>query len=219
MGLGVSSDGAVGNSTKEVVLKPVKIMDDVLVSPVMPIILAIKKDGTLWGWGSNRYGALGKAGKTVLKPVKLMDDVKMASAGRHATVVVKRQYPLAGWQIGRGTVKWEIKAGFRQAMANVNSQRQAEDVIFAIKEDGTLWGWGFNEKAQIGNGTRTGDNSLSAGGKLDDSGQMLDDVSYIGLHQNDYHGDTMAVSGCGAVRNRAIFIPLMGLSKAARLNR
>lgn len=199
-GWGVNSDGAVGNGTKEVVLKPVKIMDDVLsVSSYAHHTVAVKKDGTLWGWGSNRYGALGKAGEeTVLKPVKLMDDVKMASAGRHATVVVKKDNTLwlAG-EVGLGDGKMgDKKAGFRQAMANVQFAAAGEDVIFAIKEDGTLWGWGFNEKAQIGNGTRTGDNSLSAGGKLVLTAvKVLDDVSYVASTRTT----TMAIRGDGSL--------------------
>lgn len=220
-GWGVNSQGTVGNGTKEVVLKPVKVLDDVVsVSSYSHHTVAVKKDGTLWGWGSNRYGALGKTSEeTVLKPVKLMDDVRMASAGRYCTVVVKNDNTLwiAG-QNGLGDGKLgDPKAGFRKAMDKVQFAAAGEDVIFAIKEDGSLWGWGFNEFGQIGNGTRTGDNNLTGGGKLVLTAvKVLDGVSYVASTRST----TMAIRGDGSLwmwggPNQTKFYTINGIVQSA----
>jgi len=199
-GWGVNGNGTVGNGTKTEVLTPVKILEDVAsVSSYYNHTVAVKKDGTLWGWGSNRYGALGTTSEeTVLTPVQLTDSVKMASAGRNATAVVKNDNTL--WIAGSNSLgdgkMGDPKAGFRKAMDNVVFAAAGEDVIFAIKEDGSLWGWGFNGYGQIGNGTRTGDNNLSGGGKLVLTAiKVLDDVSYVVSSRST----TMAIRGDGSL--------------------
>lgn len=78
-------------------------------------VLAIKNNGTLWGWGSNEYGRLG--------------------IGVSGT---KISFPM---QIGNDN-KWvQIAAGPRHS--------------FAIKSDGSLWGWGINATGALGDGTTT----------------------------------------------------------------
>ena len=61
----MNGHGQLGNGTTKMQKLPVKIMSDVVsVTQGNPYYtLAIKKDGTLCAWGSNRYGQLGNGGK------------------------------------------------------------------------------------------------------------------------------------------------------------
>jgi alpha-tubulin suppressor-like RCC1 family protein len=46
--------------------------------------VAVKADGSLWAWGTNRFGQLGDGtAESRLSPVKIMDGVIAASAGNN----------------------------------------------------------------------------------------------------------------------------------------
>lgn len=105
---GELGDGNVGNVTylgRRLQNVPNKIMDDVAsVSCGSYHTLAVKKDGSLWGWGKNRYGELGNGGvgdekhsypdgsqvwfhQTV--PVKIMDGVAAVNCAENKSFILK----------------------------------------------------------------------------------------------------------------------------------
>ncbi len=129
-------------------------------------VLAIKSDGTLWSWGSNTFGQLG-LGDTInrLSPVQVGIDndweevscgvcnISMArksdgslwvwgenefGAMGDGTVGVNRLIP---GRVGTDTDWWKFTSG--------------GDQVLAIKNDGTLWGWGYNSFLTLGDGTAT----------------------------------------------------------------
>ena len=88
--------------------------------------IALKKDGTIWGWGGNWVGQLGD-GSTDLLPI--MDGYEKASK----RMVSKPQ------QIGHDLNWTAIAVGGEH--------------VLALKKDGSLWGWGRNDFGQLGDGT------------------------------------------------------------------
>lgn len=101
-------DGNVGNVTylsRRLQNVPNKIMDDVaFVSCGTYHTLAVKKDGSLWGWGSNRYGELGNGGAGDEKhsysdgsniwfhqtvPTKIMDGVAAVDCCENTSFILK----------------------------------------------------------------------------------------------------------------------------------
>ena len=136
-----------------------------------PVIVAnsnysyvLKKDGTLWAWGSN-YGKL---------PIKIFDDVISVAAGTYHHMVVKNDGTLWTWgensygELGDGTTI--NRASPQKVLENVISIAAGYKCSFAILSDNTLWACGGNEKGSLGNGST---NNSSAWLKV------LDDVSSV----------------------------------------
>ena len=126
--------------------------------------LAIKTDGTLWGWGDNRYGELGINTVSTLyysNPIQVgaLTNWKQASVGGVSTLTgyfsaaVKTDGTLWSWgsniigQLGNGQISATtyysspIQVG---ALTNWKQVSIGSYTGYAIKTDGTLWVWGYN---------------------------------------------------------------------------
>lgn len=125
-------------------------------------MMAIKTDGSLWGWGDNFYGQLGDGTTTSrYSPVKIMDDVLSVSvgAGGMHTVIVKTDGSLWSWgynscgQLGDGTTTNRYSPV--KIMDNVIFASVGEAHTMAMKADGSLWAWGDNSYGQLELGDQT----------------------------------------------------------------
>jgi len=149
--------------------------------------LVLKEDGTVWAWGDNNYGALGDGDIDVNKPTPVQvvwdDDQNPAtdpipfvnviaiSAGNRHSAAVLTDYTVWTWgsnvyyQLGDGGVVSERDLPGK--VKNYTGTGELQDVIavaagryhtVALKKDGTVWAWGYNNTGQLGDG-RLGTNS------------------------------------------------------------
>lgn len=121
--------------------------------------MAIRPDGTLWGWGHNQYGSLGLNTTGVIhkSPTQVGTSLwKRVSIGyTQGTIAIQTNGTLWAWgyningQLGLsdtvnrsspvqvGTALWKnVYCGYNGALA--------------IQSNGTLWAWGYNAFGQLG---------------------------------------------------------------------
>jgi alpha-tubulin suppressor-like RCC1 family protein len=126
--------------------------------------IAIKGDGSLWGWGENGYYQLG-LGVTTDKNVptrigNATDWVAVAASTTHS-MALKSDGSLWAWgyngsgELGDGTtvdkmVPTRIGTANTWAKIAINQGKS-----MAIKTDGTLWAWGSNGAGDLGFGDTT----------------------------------------------------------------
>ena len=119
--------------------------------------MAIKTDGTLWGWGANGSGQLGT--NDALRrstPVTTFiggNDWKQISVTDGFSTAIKTDSTL--WTWGGNSLMVGDLLGSRQfprKIAGTNWKQVSVEFssVAAIKEDGTLWVWGRNELGQLG---------------------------------------------------------------------
>lgn len=156
---GSNQYGQIGNGKsygdQSYELSPCKVMEDVDTVVVSNINTgAIKTDGTLWIWGQTDW----KSSYTN-RPTKIMSDVKKVSLGYNHYMILKNDGSL--WmlgsnqfgQIGSGeSGKGHSKSEPFKIMDNVIDITAGSFKSFAIKEDGSLWGWGGGTSYGIGLG-------------------------------------------------------------------
>ncbi|MBY0463675.1 MAG: Ig-like domain-containing protein [Burkholderiales bacterium] len=123
--------------------------------------VAIKTDGSLYGWGWNRDGQLGdgtlvsKSSPTVAGTSKLYATV---GAGEFHSVALRSDGTLWAWgfnrngQLGTGNNASQAAPTAVGKDTDWTSVAVGANHTMAIKKDGTLWAWGQNFFGQLGMG-------------------------------------------------------------------
>ena len=138
---------------------------------------AVKRDGTLWVWGSNQYGAAGNgsSGGSLTIPVQVPVPAQITTPprlGKHAVAVGTGAYAAVDTQgqvwtwgvnwngrLGDGTQTSRFTPAPVRKSANPNdyltgivSIAAAGGTMAALDADGTVWTWGAGENGALGNG-------------------------------------------------------------------
>ncbi len=133
--------------------------------------MAVKADGTVWGWGYN-IGALGDGSPTIrTSPVQVKDaagvpftSAVQVSAGQNYTLAVKSDGSVWSWGynayqvLGDGTTTARLNpvpvlAPGGGAFNGVAKAAAGQYHSMALKTDGTVWAWGRNVYGQLGDGS------------------------------------------------------------------
>ena len=142
--------------------------------------LALKSDGTVWSWGRNGYSQLGIGMFVGTKstPVQVLgedgigylNDVKAIAAGSDHSLAFKGDGTVWAWgrndhgQLGDGTTT--NRSAPVQVLGEDGTDHMAGVTVIAagghslaLKSDGTVWAWGWNDYGQLGDGTTTNRNT------------------------------------------------------------
>jgi alpha-tubulin suppressor-like RCC1 family protein len=185
-----SNQGDIGNNTEINSSSPVQIGSDtnwLLVASGGAFKLAIRTDGTLWGWGRGQsaYGALGLNSThniTRSSPVQIgsLTNWSDVSAGGQVSGAIKTDGTL--WTWGRatgGALGLNRTYPAQQHYISVSSPTQIgadtnwykitvqADNMWAVKTDGTLWAWGSNGGGHGSNSTTARSSPTQVGALTD----------------------------------------------------
>ena len=133
--------------------------------------LAIRSDGSLWGWGDNSAGNLATGTLTsTSSPLQAgsRTDWKMVCAGYDFALAIANDGTLWGW--GNQTVIYTSATAFASTPVQIGSNSNWKSIsagggavgfALALSYDNTLWGWGSNYSGQLGAGAALGLSSLT----------------------------------------------------------
>ncbi|MCL2049378.1 MAG: hypothetical protein FWG87_11710 [Defluviitaleaceae bacterium] len=123
--------------------------------------VALKADGTVWAWGGNGLAGDGTIG-TRYTPVQVygLSNVTAISAGYDHTVALKNDGTVWAWGrdyygqlgVGGGTYQRYTPAQVTD-LNGVTAIAAGINHTVALKDDGTVWAWGYNTWGQLGDGT------------------------------------------------------------------
>jgi alpha-tubulin suppressor-like RCC1 family protein len=173
-GWGFNFSGQLGDGTRTGRLSPTQIGTNMnwrgvsagsefaYLSLIGAHTIAVRGDGTLWGWGNNASGRLGD-GSIVnrFSPVQIGTNGiwQTVSAGEAHTMALRTDGTLWGWgnndrgRLGDGTAM--NHANPMKVVTNANWQSVSAGAIhtMGLRSDGTLWAWGFNRYGNLGEGS------------------------------------------------------------------
>jgi len=168
---GNGSSGQLGNGATAQSLVPVALTGLTNVAQVSAgwkHAVAVRFDGTVWTWGQNTNGQLGNGtttDSTVPVQVSGLTNVIAVSGGDCHTAALKADGTVWAWGCNnnsKGVGNFEVGDGTsieRHAPVQVSGLRNVVAIAardyhnVALRSDGTVWAWGFNENGQLGDGT------------------------------------------------------------------
>ena len=122
---------------------------------------AIKTNGTLWSWGSDNFGKLGKGSSgnpNIISQVGTATWISISGGDIH-TVGIQTNGTLWVWGSGAdgklGLSSFTNYSVPTQVGSETNWSKVSAgtDHTIAIKTNGTLWAWGKNDVGQLGTGS------------------------------------------------------------------
>lgn len=134
-------------------LPPVRVGGDngwAIVAGGSEHVLALRADGTLWGWGRNLMGQVGNNTRgDIYDPVRIGDAkwVSIAAGDQHS-IGVRSDGTLWGWGLNRTGELGDRTRTSRNLPSRIGEDDDWEVVAArgacsaALRSDGTLWAWG-----------------------------------------------------------------------------
>ncbi len=128
--------------------------------------LALKSDGTVWGWGSEFYGELGTGKSVITTPVQIapatLTDIVAISAGNVDSYALTSDGHVYAWganlfgELGDGTAADSDAHPDPVLVSGLSTVTQVSagpgETVLVRLTDGTVRSWGMNERGNLGNG-------------------------------------------------------------------
>jgi alpha-tubulin suppressor-like RCC1 family protein len=200
---GHNADGQLGDGTtnNRATPAPVPGLSDVMaIAGGQNYCVALKRDQTVWAWGRNGSGQLGDGthrNKRLLPvQVRIADGTPLGgvmgiTAGYKHTVALKSDGSVWAWGggIGEGSGRasdrltpMSVKLADGSPLSGVIAIAAGQNYTLALKADGTVWGWGDNQRGELGSGVKSLREIFPVQAKLSD-GSPLSGITAIAAGQ------------------------------------
>ena len=125
--------------------------------------MALRPDGTLWTWGSNNKGQLGDNSVTYRSsPIQVGSSTTWSQVGGGQTYSMALKADGTMWTWGNNTQSLlgdnttlerssPVQIGALTTWSSIAAGGSGS--MMALKDNGTLWSWGINNRGQVGDGT------------------------------------------------------------------
>jgi alpha-tubulin suppressor-like RCC1 family protein len=160
----------LGNGTREHSPWPVGVLQSSngTISPMQDVVsiasvgyhtLALKKDGTVWGWGGNEFNELGKKGEQFQRyaiQVQGIPTIKQIAVGWHHSIALDKEGHIWVWgsdpafQFKETTAKFYAKPTRLEGLPICTKIACGSWHSLAIDENKNVWGWGKNHFGMLG---------------------------------------------------------------------
>jgi len=173
---GDNQSGQLGNGGTETKYKPTQVLSQgggdfnnvIDISCGRSHSLAVKSDGSVWAWGKNTLGNLGD-NTTDLRTyptqvlgvggVGSLHNIAYVEAGNNHSIALSYSGTVYTWgnnefgQLGNGTTgSYQTTPILIQNFSYIKAISAGKDHSVALKTDGNIWTWGFNENGELGHG-------------------------------------------------------------------
>ena len=134
--------------------------------------VALRYDGTVWAWGYNANGELGNGGTAnIYSPIQVLggatgkqylEDIIQIAAGSNYTLALRKDGTVWAWgyngngELGNGTTttsRVPVQVQGETAgteLRNIVAITAGYYSSFALRRDGTVYAWGYNNYGQLG---------------------------------------------------------------------
>jgi len=159
--------------------------------------IALKTNGTLWSWGLNHKGQAGQNHvNKISSPTQIPGTTwALISSTDRGALATKTDGTLWGWghnymgYLGLGDILDRSSPvqvpGTTWPTATISKLRGFNTSAAVIKQDGTMWTWGENEKGQLGHNSNVNYSSPVQMGALSDWGQIMSGMRNVWAIQED----------------------------------
>lgn len=166
-GYGVAGQLLTTNETEPTPIQLGSAIDWNIIKNGAANTFAIKNDGTLWGCGHNQYGCLGVNSSSsyiyTFQQITTANNWVKVAPSRFFTIALKADGTIWAWgqndqyQLGNtpATAQQLFPIQVGTATDWVDIATGTNRTAFAIKANGTIWGWGSNPSSIIVSGSST----------------------------------------------------------------
>jgi len=169
------------------------LSDVIAISSGYTHTLALRRNGTVFGFGSESYNMIGTPiGSNAVRQIGGLEGIIAVAAGEQHSLALKSDGTVLAWgnnnygQLGDNTTTAHTDPAAVTGLSNVVAIAAGSWHSVALKADGTVWTWGYNWNGQLGDTTYT-DKSLPV--------QVLSNVTAISTGNNH----TLALMNDGTV--------------------
>ncbi|MGQ8873815.1 RCC1 domain-containing protein [Paenibacillus sp. TSA_86.1] len=169
--IGLRSDGTVWTwgandyTNQRLALTQVPGLEKVVsISAGLQHYMALKEDGTVWTWGDNGLGQLGSGSKlpyNSLEPIQVagLQGVVAINGSYYNSMALKDDGTVWIWGNGNRVIGYQSSTSTIHyspiQIAGLSNIVQIDMTYLhglALRDDGTVWSWGFNDSGQLGLG-------------------------------------------------------------------